>query len=174
MRISVHDTQPLQFTLTCTSAFGPATTVIWMRDSEVVEGGMSVLTNSLTPTYRHTLTASEEGVYTCTVSNNLPSTATATLNITSMYIFAYHSLLSYVHFDYFSHSEQDLPLPLTSVCLRMDRTVCWFHGYHQMELRATLSTTRVMEDVDYHGKLRLMTLPSLYFHSVVARHIQLA
>ena len=29
-----------QFTLTCTSTGGPATTVTWTRDSETVSGGM--------------------------------------------------------------------------------------------------------------------------------------
>ena len=84
MRLSVHTTQPLQFTLTCSSAFGPATTVTWTRDSEEIEGGISVLGNPITPTYRHILHSTEEGVYICTVSNNLPSTASATINMIGM------------------------------------------------------------------------------------------
>ena len=85
MRLSLYNIQPLQFTLICSSAFGPATTVTWTRDSEEIEGGTSLLINPLTPTYRHILNATEEGVYTCTVSNNLPSTAAATINMISMF-----------------------------------------------------------------------------------------
>ena len=66
-----------QFTLTCISTGGPATTVTWTRDSEEVQGGVTVLDNAVTAQYAHTLTLNERlpGQYQCTVSNNKPSTA---------------------------------------------------------------------------------------------------
>ena len=71
-----------QFTLTCISTGGPATTVTWTRDSVEASGErMSVLTDPVTAQYTHTLTVNGrlEGQYKCTVSNNKPSTATAVL-----------------------------------------------------------------------------------------------
>ena len=64
-----------RFTLTCTSTGGPATTVTWTRDSETVSGGMTVLDNTVTAQYTHTLTVTERlgGQYQCTVSNDRPS-----------------------------------------------------------------------------------------------------
>ena len=68
-----------QFTFTCTSTGGPATTVTWTRDSETVSGGMTVLNNAVTAQYTHTLivTGRLGGQYQCNVTNNKPSTATA-------------------------------------------------------------------------------------------------
>ena len=68
-----------QFTLTSISTGGPATTVAWTRDSETVPGGMTVLDNATTAQYTHTLTVTGRlgGQYQLTVSNNKPSTATA-------------------------------------------------------------------------------------------------
>ena len=65
------------FTLTCISTGGPATTLTWTRDSEVITGGMTVLDNAETAQYTHTLTVTGRlpGQYQCTVSNNKPSTA---------------------------------------------------------------------------------------------------
>ena len=65
-----------QFTLTCISTGGPATTVTWTRDSvTVTEGTETVLDNRSTSQYTHTLTVTgrQEGDYTCTVANNKPS-----------------------------------------------------------------------------------------------------
>ena len=63
-----------QFTLTCISTGGPATTVTWTRDSvTVTEGTETVLDDPVTAQYTHTLTGSTAGVYTCTVANNKPS-----------------------------------------------------------------------------------------------------
>ena len=45
-----------QFTLTCTSTGGPATTVTWTRDSDTVSGGMTVLDDPVTAQYTNTLT----------------------------------------------------------------------------------------------------------------------
>ena len=82
LRIKVHNTQPLQFTLTCVSTGGLATYVSWMKGSEDIEGGMTILEDYRL--YKHTLNGTEEGIYTCTVLNDTPDTATATLNVTSM------------------------------------------------------------------------------------------
>ena len=76
-----------QFTLTCVSTGGPATTVTWTRDSETVSGGMfssrTVLTDTSTAQYTHTLivTGRLGGQYQCTVSNNKPSQDSAQLTV---------------------------------------------------------------------------------------------
>ena len=70
-----------QFTLTCISTGGPATTVTWTRGSvTVTEGTETVLNNGITS---HTLTVTERrgGLYTCTVANNKPSEASAVLAV---------------------------------------------------------------------------------------------
>ena len=73
----------IQFTLTCTSTGGPATTVTWTRDSETVSGGMTVLDDPVTARYTHTLTVTGRlgREYQCTVENNKPSTATASYSV---------------------------------------------------------------------------------------------
>ena len=72
-----------QFTLTCISTGGPATTVTWTRDSTttVTEGTETVLDDPETAQYTHTLNVTGRigGLYNCTVSNNKLSTASATL-----------------------------------------------------------------------------------------------
>ena len=71
-----------QFTLTCISTGGPATTVTWTRDSTTVtEGKETVLNNATTATYTHTLTGNTAGIYTCTVANNKPSSASASITV---------------------------------------------------------------------------------------------
>ena len=67
-----------QFTLTCISTGGPATTVTWTRDSTttVTEGTLqTVLNNTLTALYIHTLTVTgrDHGLYSCTVENSVSS-----------------------------------------------------------------------------------------------------
>ena len=65
-----------QFTLTCISTGGPATTVSWTRNSDTVtKGKMSVLDDRVTAQYTHTLTVIGRlgGLYTCIVTNNKPS-----------------------------------------------------------------------------------------------------
>ena len=77
-----------QFTLICISTGGPATTVTWTRDSgEVVGYTETVLDNTVTAQYTHTLTVTGRlgGLYTCTVTNDKPSTASANINIESTY-----------------------------------------------------------------------------------------
>ena len=71
-----------QFTLTCISTGGPATTVTWTRDSEMLTGS-TVLNDTETAQYTHTLTVTGRlgGLYTCTVSNDKPSEDSATYTI---------------------------------------------------------------------------------------------
>ena len=69
-------------TLTCISTGGPATTVTWTRDSvTITDGTETVLNDPETAQYTHTLTVTSGGEYTCTVSNNKPSTASATITV---------------------------------------------------------------------------------------------
>ena len=78
-----------QFTLTCISTGGPATTVTWTRDSvTVTEGTETVLDNRTTSQYTHTLTVTGRlgGLYTCNVTNNKPSNAVAQLTVEGMYM----------------------------------------------------------------------------------------
>ena len=69
-------------TLTCISTGGPAATVTWIRDNvTITEGTATVLNDPVTAQYTHTLTITSGGEYTCTVSNNKPSTASATITV---------------------------------------------------------------------------------------------
>ena len=71
-----------QMTLTCISTGGPATTVTWTRDSITVdEGTETVLNNAVTAQYTHTLTVTTGGEYTCTVSNNKPSSDSVSITV---------------------------------------------------------------------------------------------
>jgi len=72
-----------QFTLTCTSTGGPATTVTWTRGFETVSGEMTVLDDPVTAQYTHTLTVTGRlvGQYQCTVSNNKPSQDSASFTV---------------------------------------------------------------------------------------------
>ena len=75
-----------QMTLTCISTGGPATTVTWTRDSTTVtEGTETVLNDLVTAQYTHTLTVTTGGEYTCTVSNNKPSSDSASIILGSMF-----------------------------------------------------------------------------------------
>ena len=80
---STAGTSP-QFTLTCISTGGPATIVMWTRDSvNITEGTKTVLDNRTTAQYTHTLTVTgrQVGIYKCTVSNAF-SNASAIFNVT--------------------------------------------------------------------------------------------
>ena len=75
-------------TLTCISTGGPATTVTWTRDSTTVtEGTVTVLDDPVTAQYTHTLIIYTGGEYTCNVSNNKPSSDSASINVTGIYTF---------------------------------------------------------------------------------------
>ena len=74
----------LQFTLTCTSTGGPATTVTWRRDSDNVTGETrTVLYDRVTAQYTHTLTVTGRltGLYTCTVANDKPSNDSVNITV---------------------------------------------------------------------------------------------
>ena len=76
-----------QFTLTCISTEGPATTVTWTRDNVTVSNGTeTVLDDPVAANYTHTLTVTPPlGLkYTCTVANNKPSTASSTYILQGM------------------------------------------------------------------------------------------
>ena len=74
-----------QLTLTCISTGGPATTVTWTRDSiTVTEGTETVLDDPVTAQYTHTLTVTTGGEYTCTVSNNKPSSDSASITLSGI------------------------------------------------------------------------------------------
>ena len=67
-----------QFTLTCISTGGPATTVTWTKDSTITitEGTLqTVLNDTMTALYTHTLTVTgrDHGLYSCTVENTVSS-----------------------------------------------------------------------------------------------------
>ena len=77
-----------QFTLTCVSTGGPATTVTWTRDMEVVtEGNETILVNGMRAEYNHTLTVIGrlEGHYKCTVDNEASSEVSKELNVQGMF-----------------------------------------------------------------------------------------
>ena len=83
MDSDLNGTNP-QFTLTCISTGGPATTVTWTRDSVTATGDeMTVLDNAETATYTHTLTVTGRlgGLYQCNVSNAKPSSSSASLRV---------------------------------------------------------------------------------------------
>ena len=82
-----------QFTLTCISTGGPATTVTWTRGSDTVtEGTETVLDDRETAQYTHTLTVTGRlgGLYTCTVANDKPSHDSAQLNVQGIIIKAWY------------------------------------------------------------------------------------
>ena len=119
LTVDVDGTSP-QFTLTCISTGGPATTVIWTRDTTpVTEGNETVLVNPITAEYHHTLnvTGDIKGKYTYTVANNKPSNASATMECEAACILA--GIFHYcINFPQILASQalflwQNLPLPLT-------------------------------------------------------------
>ena len=66
-----------QFTLTCISTGGPATTVTWIRGTvNITEGNETVLNDRETAQYTHTLNVTAAGDYRCTVSNTAFSNST--------------------------------------------------------------------------------------------------
>ena len=75
---------PHNFTLTCISTGGPATTVTWTRDSvTVTEGTQTVLNDPETAQYTHTLsvTGRQEGMYKCSIENAVSSNTSERLNV---------------------------------------------------------------------------------------------
>ena len=90
MGVTIHSSDPLLATLTCTTTGGPATKVIWSRDSEEIEGGITVLQSGYSDRYTHTLHNATEGVYNCTVWNNKPSIVTGEVDLTGTEIMLHH------------------------------------------------------------------------------------
>ena len=90
-----------QFTLTCISTGGPATTATWTRDSATAMGDeMTVLGNVTTAQYTHTLTVTGRlgGDYQCNVFNVKPSSASASFRIQgTAYMYAQILTLSLPH-----------------------------------------------------------------------------
>ena len=98
-----------EFILSCNSTDGPATSVIWTRNSDTVGEGTTVLNDAVTAQYTHTLTVTGRlgGVYVCTVSNSISTTASSGQNIEGTYdtedqgemvilvLFPYSCLVSY-------------------------------------------------------------------------------
>ena len=71
-----------QFTLTCISTGGPATTVTWTRYGSIfTTGNVTVFDDPVTAQYTHTLTVTwrRTGHYRCTVGNKVPSVSSAEL-----------------------------------------------------------------------------------------------
>ena len=74
----------VQFTLTCISTGGPATTVTWTRDTDTItERTATVLDDRVTAQYTHTLTVTGrlEGLYACTVANDKPSNDSVNITV---------------------------------------------------------------------------------------------
>ena len=71
------------FRLTCISTGGPATTVTWTRDNVTITEG--TVTHYVTDDESYinipTVTERLEGLYTCTVANDKPSTASANITV---------------------------------------------------------------------------------------------
>ena len=73
--------------VTCISTGGPATYITWTRNSVTITEGtaVTVLNDPVTAQYTHTLTITSAGDYTCTVSNDKPSSASATFTVPGIY-----------------------------------------------------------------------------------------
>ena len=103
-----------QFTLTCISTGGPATTVTWTRNSATNIGEeMTALDNAETATYTHTLTVTGRlgGLYQCTVSNVKPSEAVADFTVQGTYVYMYSTMLFIIPvIDALALSPLTLPL----------------------------------------------------------------
>ena len=95
-----------QMTLTCISTGGPATTVTWTRDSTTVtEGTETVLDDPVTAQYTHTLTVTTGGEYTCTVSNNKPSSDSASITLAGK-LYPYSTIMLLNTSIYFTYTKE--------------------------------------------------------------------
>ena len=105
-----------QFTLTCISTGGPATTVIWTRDTDnITEGSETVLDDPVTAQYTHTLTVSGRlgGLYICFMANEKPSEDSAQLYVQGAFsddCLHYHTTRTSSCILYFCSPTQPLPL----------------------------------------------------------------
>ena len=95
-------------TLICISIGGPATTVTWTRDSvTITEGNETVLNDPETAQYTHTLTVTSVGEYTCTVANNKPSTASATITVSSTAYIMTQIIIQFRNCDYIIFAKRE-------------------------------------------------------------------
>ena len=107
-----------QFTLTCISTGGPATTVTWTRGSETAVGTQrSAVVDGVTAQYTHTLTVTERlpGVYTCTVDNYyVPSDDSDSLRVQGIVYNVCRNVLLYMHIMLL-YAVASAPTDLTAV-----------------------------------------------------------
>ena len=89
-----------QFTLTYISTGGPATTITWTRDSDLVtQEAKTVLVDNSTARYIHSLTLTIGGEYSCSVTNTKPSSATTSLKVKGKLLFFFVASVWYLMFD---------------------------------------------------------------------------
>ena len=106
MNSDLNEDSP-QFTLTCISTGGPATAVIWTRDSTttVTEGNVTVLDDPETAQYNHTLTSIGRWpeMYSCTVED-IVSSISATYNVQGVFFSFVYTVAS--HSTYLTYVAQ--------------------------------------------------------------------
>ena len=146
-----------QMTLTCISTGGPATTVTWTRDSTTVtEGTETVLDDPEIAQYTHTLTVTTGGVYTCTVSNNKPSSDSASITLSGTFSLALKS-----HNHAWNSTIQEPHLPVVRQQSGLVPLVSWSPGLLPLHWEiplATGSTTLEQEAVVTVWMLMVETL----------------
>ena len=87
VNVDLVTAQP-QFTFTCISTGGPATTVTWYRGFDKIVGkATTVLDDPITAQYTHTLTVTGRlgEIYRCIVENNKPSIAAKVYRVPGKY-----------------------------------------------------------------------------------------
>ena len=97
--IEFHLDSPNQFTLTCISTGGPATTVTWTRNSTIIaeENIGTIVTDTTMATYKHIIIVNGrlEGLYTCSIANAVSNVISPELYVHGM-TFQYISKVSSV------------------------------------------------------------------------------
>ena len=126
-----------QFTLTCISTGGPATTVTWTRDSvPITEETETVLDDRVTAQYTHTLTVTGRlgGLYTCIVANDKPSKKSAHFTVEGI-------IMCLAYYYHNKHSIQLPLLPVTCIQSKYLPLLFWCLGVHLVMQLDTLSPT---------------------------------
>ena len=127
-----------QFILTCISTGVPATTVTWTRDSEMLTGS-TVLNDATTAQYTHTLTVTGRlgGLYTCTVSNNKPSSMSSTYPVEGTCISYYCTHSNYLNGqqDTISTEGATFSLKYSLSPSQVEKKICMTIDLQQMERR---------------------------------------
>ena len=105
------NSDPTQFILTCNSTGGPATTVSWTRNNITVTEGNgntihTVLVNGVTGVSTNTLlvTGWVEGLYKCTVENEVSNQSSAELNVKGNNYCTQHYKLTYQYLQLYPSS----------------------------------------------------------------------